>query len=437
MKYFCQTAEVLQKKKLKTIIDSKLKGFLANSKDSLGYPVDFDFKIFFSEVFHEKQGFDVVIANPPWGSTLSKQEKAILKDYDSAIDSSTPNSFAYFIGLAYRIYKGNLAYILPDSILIKDYAKTRKLLKRNIANIDWYQNVGVPDDLKPFLMVDHDVCVIITTSSPSNCVSCSTTMYNSKTGSFATNYWQALKDDIINSDFDYVFNLLIDHKNISILHKIQSHPPTSSYLQCHEGIHTGNARDVLFKQNKENKYCMPLYYGGKAGDSIQNYHSWRSGWFVDYRNVIIDKSKGFYASLRDERIFKFPKIYITRTGNPFKAFLDYSNYASNNFFSLQLLDYSTNTMDELMVILPFIISRVAQYFIRTFAAPRLGNIFVETKIVHLMKLGIPKLSTKDRESIKSEVGKIVELMETSDYLSNLKRAGQSPRVRTRNRPACL
>lgn len=55
-----------EKQELKNQIDSKLKNFLANSEKSLGYKVDFDFKIFFSEVFQEKSGFDVVIANPPY-----------------------------------------------------------------------------------------------------------------------------------------------------------------------------------------------------------------------------------------------------------------------------------------------------------------------------------------------------------------------------------
>ena len=68
--------------------------------------------------------------------------------------------------------------------------------------------------------------------------------------------------------------------------------------------------------------------------------------------------------------------------------------------------------------MPFIISRLTQYFIRKFAAPRLGNTFVETKIIHLLKMKIPELQneTKNRlinlvdQAIKyTKEGKNVEL----------------------------
>ena len=159
-------------------------------------------------------------------------------------------------------------------------------------------------------------------------------------------------------------------------------------IQCHEGIHTGNSRELLFHKGKRNNHCKPLFYGGRAGDVIDNYVSRTSGWYVDYRKKIIDKGKGYYASLRDERIFILPKIYVTRTGNPLKAFYDEGNYASNNFFSIQIRDYSENTEQRLKSLLPLLLSTFANYFIRTFAAPRLGNTYVETKIIHLKKIPV-------------------------------------------------
>jgi len=54
------------KEQLRSEISAAIRKSLANTERSLGYKVNFDFKIFFSEVFHEKKGFDVVIANPPY-----------------------------------------------------------------------------------------------------------------------------------------------------------------------------------------------------------------------------------------------------------------------------------------------------------------------------------------------------------------------------------
>jgi hypothetical protein len=185
----------------------------------------------------------------------------------------------------------------------------------------------------------------------------------------------------------------------------------NSKVQIHEGIHTGNARDILFHDKKINTNCKPLFYGGRAGDFIENFHSRRSKWFVDYRNDIIDKSKGFYASLRDERIFNLPKLYITRTGNPIKVFYDENNYASNNFFSLQMKDYNLNSEDILKSILPLLLSSFSNFYIRTFCAPRLGDTFVETKIIHLLKIPIPKLlfsNVEVQKKFKDIVDEIID-----------------------------
>jgi len=102
------------------------------------------------------------------------------------------------------------------------------------------------------------------------------------------------------------------------------------------------------------------------------------------------------------------KKVVSRTGNPFKAFLDEKTYASNNFFSLQYTDYRQNTVENLKVVLTFIVSPLAQYFIRTFAAPRLGNTFVETKIIHLLKFRVPEVSGAVRNKLITVVDKIIE-----------------------------
>ena len=46
-----------------------------------------------------------------------------------------------------------------------------------------------------------------------------------------------------------------------------------------------------------------------------------------------------YASLRDNKIFDLPKIYITRTGNPIKAFVDEKTYASiiSSLYNLRIM----------------------------------------------------------------------------------------------------
>ncbi len=55
-----------RKAKMKKEIDRRIESCFDQSEKSLGYRVDFDYHLFFSEVFRNKGGFDVVIANPPY-----------------------------------------------------------------------------------------------------------------------------------------------------------------------------------------------------------------------------------------------------------------------------------------------------------------------------------------------------------------------------------
>jgi len=334
-------------------------------------------------------GFDVVIGNPPWGATLTKAQKERLKADYPEIDSSTPNSFAYFLGAALRQSKLSIAFVLPDSILIKDYARTRELIAPKLTDIAWYLNTGVPESCRQFVYVEHDVCVLILNQIKSS-VSCHIRkqFYDPTEKENRHESYEELKKNFIFKEHDFCFNLLIRSKERAILEKLGGHVSLGSITQCHEGIHTGNSRELLFHNKAINRFCKPLFYGGRAGDRIANYYSERSDWYVDYRESIIDKDQGFYASLRDERIFVLPKIYITRTGNPIVAFYDQDTYASNNFFSLQLRDYSKNNEENLKSILPLILSSLANYYIRTFAAPRLGDTYIETKIIHLNRVPV-------------------------------------------------
>jgi hypothetical protein len=252
-------------------------------------------------------------------------------------------------------------------------------------------NTGIPEENRPFVYVEHDVCVLLVNKNrPSNTCCVKKFQYDFNKKESIKDSYLIDKKDFIKPEHDYSFNLKIRTDESNMYARLVPFSALSEILQCHEGIHTGNSRELLFHDSEINSYCKPLFYGGRAGDKIRNYVSETSGWFVDYRNEIIDKNKGFYASLRDERIFKYPKIYITRTGNPMKAFYDENNYASNNFFSLQFKDYKDNNEKSLKAILPLILSKFSNYYIRVFAAPRLGDTFIETKIFHILKIPYPK-----------------------------------------------
>lgn len=396
-----EISELVQKELELQHINVDLSGLDITANDQF-----FLWHTWFANVYNRphKEGFDIVIGNPPWGADLSRGSKLILKNTYPEIDSSTPNSYAYFIGWGMRNNLSSLVYVLPDSILVKDFKKTRELLSPRTREVKWYQNCGVPRERRLFKDVEHDICIISVDKGSSSQVHLQTN--NFEKGNYLSYDVDVAKQFVFRREFDYVYNLKASMQDWGVASKLLKFDALEKIAQCHEGIHSGNVRDKLFIKGYY-PGLKPMFYGGRAGDIIRPYVSYMNGWFVDYRESIIDAAAGEYASLRDERLFTLPKIYVTRTGNPFKAFYDENSYASNNFFSLQIKDYNKNTRESLLFLLPFVNSKVCQYFIRTFAAPRLGDSFVETKIIHLLKFPIPEANQEQRLKIVNIVDTIL------------------------------
>lgn len=131
LKYFNET-NPLEKQKFKTDIDNLIYQISKGHKE-------FDFEVYFSEVFHKKGGFDIVIANPPYGNIMNKRQKNnITKRYNY---STTTDISAPFCERGINILKndGNLTYIITYAITFnKDFSETRKYLHDNFERIDLY-----------------------------------------------------------------------------------------------------------------------------------------------------------------------------------------------------------------------------------------------------------------------------------------------------------
>ncbi len=82
---------------------------------------EFDFEVYFSEVFHEKDGFDVVIGNPPYGADIEIDELKLIKN--KLRDTKNANSAAVFIDFSKNNWinkNGTLSFIVPKSLLFSE-----------------------------------------------------------------------------------------------------------------------------------------------------------------------------------------------------------------------------------------------------------------------------------------------------------------------------
>jgi len=123
-----------KKQEQKEIIDGKIQQLLASASEFSGYEIDFDFKLYFHEVWNEKKGFDVIIGNPPFVAKINQEDSAYFRKNYKTIQGKKYDLFRLFIekGLDILKYNSVLTFIVPDVILnLKQASKLRKYIIDN------------------------------------------------------------------------------------------------------------------------------------------------------------------------------------------------------------------------------------------------------------------------------------------------------------------
>jgi len=136
---FYEETEELKRKEKRKAIDSRLHEFLATARQYTGYKVDFDFELFFSEVWHQKGGFDVVIGNPPYVQIQNFSGKEIQKTWEKQnyeTFAKTGDIYCLFYEKGFRLLrkKGVLAFITSNKWMRAGYGeKIRRFFLKQTA----------------------------------------------------------------------------------------------------------------------------------------------------------------------------------------------------------------------------------------------------------------------------------------------------------------
>ncbi|MFH1656445.1 MAG: TaqI-like C-terminal specificity domain-containing protein [Candidatus Nealsonbacteria bacterium] len=129
--YFNET-NIQKKQEYKERIDDLIKEITNGHKE-------FDFEVYFSEIFHEKKGFDVVIGNPPYVRQEEIDNKESLRQAYDVFDPVS-DLYAYFYERGFQLLHdhGVLTFITSSKFLRAQYGfLLRKYLRINttIKNI--------------------------------------------------------------------------------------------------------------------------------------------------------------------------------------------------------------------------------------------------------------------------------------------------------------
>lgn len=131
---FYNITDDTQKKALRQRINTKIRELLDSAEQFAGYKIDFDFKLFFSEVWREKAGtersrsggFDVVIGNPPYvRQELFKEYKPYLQQNYSSVYDGRADLYTYFVKKGFDILHGQgvLSLITSNKFIVRGYGE--------------------------------------------------------------------------------------------------------------------------------------------------------------------------------------------------------------------------------------------------------------------------------------------------------------------------
>jgi hypothetical protein len=301
---------------------------------------EFDFEVYFSEVFHEKGGFDVVIANPPYVSFGLRGMQKISKEWDSYVRKHFPNSAEYKISL-YALFmdkgiqllrnNGILSYITPDSFLlgryfskIRHYIVSSTLIKELILfEKDFWEGgtIGRPV-ISFFLRSDEEAKTennyLTSTLCPNPRILQNDTL---KFYTYPQNYFSSLKYNR--------FRLFFSEKAMKFVESIECN---STLLGDIAKITTGvrskiGQKKIICQECKGPTWKRGIISGGQV---LPFFVKWE-GHYIN-----IDK-KLLWAGGWNADIVENSKIMIRQTGDLIIAGIDYLGlYHLNNVHSLKI-----------------------------------------------------------------------------------------------------
>lgn len=356
----------------------------------------FLWRLHFLEVFQQKNGFDVVIANPPFGAGLSANQLGqLVLHYPSA--KKVPDSYCFFILKAFDLLGagGFVSLIVPNTFcdLENGDAFRRHLLESKkliwIWESGWAFEVAVVDTLVFFAQntkptPDSELVITIDRQT----------------------YVRPIKD--------FLSNVLtkIDYRNApgkrNLLSKIQSlSTPLGEIADVKAGVKmyekgkgTPPQTEKIIKERPYSAvgHCpvgwKPLY----RGTDVSRFFLKAPNEFVKYGPVL--------AAPRNPDLFRSPKILMRRTDDRLMSAIDDDSAICVNSCHVIKFKPASKISMSYAFLAGVLNSRLTQYFFDLSNPQMIGKVFAEIKVIYVERLPIPKCSLEQQKHISKLVTQI-------------------------------
>lgn len=368
---------------------------------------EFDFEVYFSEVFHEKGGFDVVIGNPPY-VRVDDLEKSLKSKYRKDFKTSVGKYDLYYLffekSFTLANPKGVCVFISPNKFCAADSASMlRELLFKTINSGE----IISTSRIKVFSEASNYPIISILSKSA---ISDNFFIRQVEKLEHLENRFPENKHYFANcTDFallpNRVIPINISQATFDLLKRLYEKGQTlSEYISVSEGLRIPS---TLESETAEDLKIVKQYQFSK-------YSKIKKGSFIrksDLEKIISDKSE------RYNKIFA-PKILIAEDALQISATLDLDKLIPQGgvYFAVP-----TNTEHPIKFLLGLLNSGFLSYLYEAlYAGMHMGGGYLRYRSKFLESLPIPtEVSKSDANKIEAIVNKILAITNDDDYLENL------------------
>jgi len=370
---------------IKKVLDT-----LHNPKEAKPF---FIWKLEFIDVFEEKDGFDVVIANPPYVSVKEISEEA--KNNFSRVfitGRGRFNLFTLFLEKSQKLLKGDgvLTFILPEGL----YSNVEYVYIRN------------------YLLEKTTILFISLFSERVFDAAVDTSIISVKNKKYTQGEFPVFRDlsqittRLNQNSFKKLpfslFSVNIDSKSKKIIEKILNEFPNKidNILEIQQGIiYSGQKKGKVFSNEKKNDNYKKILDGRDA-------LKWLINWKNKFDNKYILYSDKLHRP-REERLFLADEklVFPRKSTKVAGAYDDEQYYCLNTAY----VCLSKNKKFNLKFILAILNSRLINYFY--------SKLFFGWQVT-IPALNCISLPYKDQDQIIKIVDKILSITKGSDYLEN-------------------
>lgn len=350
--HFSET-DTIKRKHLKSQIDKEINDRLITSKQVFGYVVNFDFRLFFSEVWHYKEGFDIVIGNPPYisyygnnGQNIDDTTRNFFKLYYNHVKKTNDriNSMNLMTEKGLRILNksGFLSFITNKTLaVLPSYLNLREYLLQS------YYFDYIVSNLDPFSAIVDCVIFGICKKKRSN----KTKFYKG----------QILNFKEVNQDIFFKNNKLelTVSENLNIIEKIENNKNRlENILTINRGVNIGGCFNYFLSKEPKKGY-YPYLSGTK--NIKKYYYKWEmeDGYFsFNEKKEQELRDEGATIVLGNHDRYLKPRLFIPESGQTIMA-----AFSSERIYgSYGLLVGTSNSLHELKYCCAVLNSDIITFF---------------------------------------------------------------------------